>query len=175
MIRTSANADPLMVWASTPCAPARAWYPIRNKPSHGPQSRPPIIPNRRGFPETRHAPGCSSSNRILLYCPCPSATHISVAPPSNAPSTAALTSRVMSSRARSYSPDPGLVCSGLITPLIPSISAEIKMRIAFSVFRTRAVAVFSFARYHAIPAKLPEWRAVYDHRARQTVPQKTGL
>src|SRR5690606_17687080 len=68
--------------------------------------------------------------------PCASVTITSVAPPSNAPSIAALTSRVMRSRARSYSaldvgraerPSAGVTWTQLETPAVPSMSAEIRI------------------------------------------------
>src|SRR5690606_19146139 len=95
-----------------------------------------IMPSSLSVPVTKRARRSSSSGTRLRLPPCASVTITSVAPPSNAPSIAALTSRVMRRRARSYSaldvgraerPSAGVTWTQLETPAVPSMSAEIRI------------------------------------------------
>ena len=95
-----------------------------------PPSMPSIIDSRRGPPDTSSAPGCSSSAAMLRMNQWLSFTTTRVAPPANAPSTAALASPVMRRRERSYSAawrgSEGSVWSSCTTPAMPSMSTEMK-------------------------------------------------
>src|SRR5512136_617200 len=87
-------------------------------------SRPSIMPSRLKEWLMRCAGRLSSSGRMLRMLPCDSFTTTFAAPPSSAPRIAALTSSVISRRPRPYSAPAPEVCSAPVTPLMPSMSAE---------------------------------------------------
>src|SRR5690606_21957872 len=101
------------------------------------RSTPCIMPSDLSAPEMYLASRCSSSPIRLRWPSWLSLTMTSDAPPANAPSMAAFTSRTIRSRTRSYSPWldglPAAVSSGASTwihddtPQVPSISAEIRI------------------------------------------------
>lgn len=74
------------------------------------------MPAGFGRPSSSSARGSSSSGIRLACGPWLSLTSTEAAPPSNAPATAALTSSVISRRARSCSGLPGWPCAGFTTP-----------------------------------------------------------
>jgi hypothetical protein len=117
---------PEYVWSSTAaCVPAAAWYPMNSATSKtGPN--PCIIESVFGEPMIRSARGSSFSGSRLYMSPCESLTTTLVAPPSNAPATAAFASPVMSSRAAGKSSVPRHTCRRWAMPAIPSMSIEMK-------------------------------------------------
>ena len=98
---------------------------------------------------------------------CDSLTITSSAPAASAPWTAAFTSRVIRSRARSYSavevgPPPysgGVTCTQLVTPHVPSMSAEMSTFIVISSL-SRSVSASLLSLYHLAP--LPSLVLCYD-------------
>src|SRR5690606_33120636 len=71
-------------------------------------------------------PSSSSSSRLRMVA-CASFTSTSVAPPSNNPAMAALTSDVNIGRHRCHSGAPGSQSAGQVTPVAPSMSAEMRI------------------------------------------------
>src|SRR5262245_23291581 len=90
-------------------------------------SMPCIISSGRGNPRTSRASSGSLSMRTLWPFPCESQTTISAGPVSRIAAIAALTSPVIHSRARWYSKPSGPSCAGWTTPVMPSMSTEMKI------------------------------------------------